>query len=204
MVTIVIANIYRRVKKIIEFFQGVDFIDNVSVEGAGIDSTIGNRYDVSNIKVLRSVLDKCDITSNDIFLDYGCGKGAVLALASRYSFSRVIGVELSEKLVDIAETNLNNLRLKNVEIICQDAREYRHIDSVTFFYFFNPFPESVFEVVMGNIKDSYMRYKRKITIIYYNPICSKSIIETGIFIKSQEIFQKNMCASMDIYVTKED
>ena len=42
----------------------------------------------------------------DVFVDYGAGKGRTVVLASTYQFKRVIGVELAPELAAIAEENL--------------------------------------------------------------------------------------------------
>lgn len=195
----IIGSLYIRLRKGIETFKGVDFIESVGVNEIEINKEIGNRYDISNIKVLDQILKQCDITQEDVFADFGCGKGAVLALAAKYPFCKVVGIEISKVLVDIAINNLSKMHIDRAEIICKDAREYDDIDKITYFYFFNPFPESVFKVVMKNIKESYLRNKRRIVIIYYNPVCDNVIIDTGIFIKTDEVYKKNMCASIYIY-----
>ena len=195
----IMGDIYLMIRRSIERLRGIDFIDSVDIDEIGIDKTIGNRYDISNIRALRQILKQCEITSQDVFVDFGCGKGAVLALAAEYSFHKVIGVEISKKLVDIAINNLNRLRVNKAEIVCKDAREYKDIDEITYFYFFNPFPECVFRIVMKNIKESYLKNKRKIVIIYYNPVCEQIIIDTDIFVKKQEIHMKNVCAQISIY-----
>ena len=194
--------IYLKLRKMVETLRGVDFIESIGISEIEIDKDTGNRYDISNVRVLGQILKQYDITSEDAFIDYGCGKGAVLALAVKYPFHRVVGVEISRKLVDIAVNNMTKLHIEGAEIICNDAREYKDIDEITYFYFFNPFPENVFRVVMKNIKESYLKNKRKMTIIYYNPVCENVILDTEIFIKKQEISMKNMCANINVYVAR--
>lgn len=196
-----ISEFYFFLKKRIEYLQGVDFIESVSCVNARIDSPYANRYDISNVRVLKKCLKACKINENDSFFDYGCGKGAVLYVASKFPFRKIAGIELSKPLAEVAKNNMHKLKQDNVEIICGDARYFTLIDEYNYFYFFNPFSEIVFEDVMKNIKESYSRKPRKIIIIYYNPVCHDSIINTGIFKQVEVVSSKAMCASMYLYTT---
>lgn len=56
------------------------------------------------------------------YLDLGSGKGKSLLMAAELPFARVIGVELSEKLVKAAQKNLSthrnfNLKCKHIEVV---------------------------------------------------------------------------------------
>src|SRR5436305_42388 len=45
---------------------------------------------------------------NEVLLDYGCGLGRVILLASRFPFKKIIGIELAPSLVERAERNIQS------------------------------------------------------------------------------------------------
>jgi SAM-dependent methyltransferase len=79
----------------------------------------------------------CHVLPRDLerftFVDLGSGKGRALLLASDYPFKRIFGVELSEKLCQIARSNIAVYRSPKQK--CADI-SVLHSDLVAF-----PFPE---------------------------------------------------------------
>ncbi len=110
----------------------------------------------------------------DVFLDYGSGKGRVLALAAGYPFRRVLGIEISEMMIEASRMNLRNgrrhLQCSDIEVIMADAATYPLPDDVTVIHFFNPFEGNLLARVISNIGESFRRSPRQITILYNNPI----------------------------------
>src|SRR4029450_218589 len=78
--------------------------------------------------VLPRALRYLGVSDRDTFVDFGCGKGRVVHQAARRPFRRVIGVEISPHLAEIARTNLaarrHEHRCRNVEIVVSDVAEY--------------------------------------------------------------------------------
>ena len=108
------------------------------------------------------------------FIDYGSGKGRALLLASQLPFRRVIGVEYSPTLHQIAEQNLNVMRFAHrrsgsVELVCMDAVRFHPPEEPLVLYFFNPFGRQIMESVRDNIVRSYEGTPRSIVVIYHNP-----------------------------------
>ena len=120
---------------------------------------------------LVSILRRLQIGSDDVFLDYGCGKGRALVVAAKFSFREIIGVELSADLVETAKTNIRmarGLHCRNIRVLCADAAEFDVPDSVTIIYFFNPFTGSVLRRVLVKIRESLDRRPRRIRVIFFN------------------------------------
>jgi len=143
-------------------------------------------YSDSGGKALERVLDSLSITPRDAIVDFGCGKGGALISLAKYPFSQIAGVEISEKLVGIAQSNLRRLRIENVRLECCDAAAFTDLDGFNFFYFFSPFPSNVMQAVIKNIADSITRTPRKVTIIYLNPECHEAVVSGSPFIKVKE------------------
>jgi hypothetical protein len=141
-------------------------------------------YIAVNWRQLRRVLPPASVTDKDVFIDLGSGMGrAVLEAAADYPFARVIGVELSEELHDIARRNLattsRRLRCTDVELINADLREYVLPDDVTVVFVFNSIRGSIFERMLGEISASLRRNPRPMRFVYLNPLEEAALLATG-------------------------
>lgn len=63
------------------------------------------------------------ISKNDQVLDAYCGTGTISLIAAKYA-SYVTGVEINSDAVRDAKENAMKNNIKNVQFICQDAKEY--------------------------------------------------------------------------------
>src|SRR3990167_1972630 len=86
----------------VERLQGVYFVARVEPEVAGLHPATARRVSPSGNKYLRTVLDNLAISSNDAIIDVGCGKGSAMCIMLEFPFWRVAGIELSQRIVDIA------------------------------------------------------------------------------------------------------
>jgi len=127
------------------------------------------------------------ITTNDAIVDFGCGKGGILISLSKYPFCKITGIEIAPELVEIAKENIRKLKLKNIDIECCDAAEFKQLNEYNYFYFFDPFPCNVMQNVIDNIEKSILEQPRKVTIIYLNPFCNDLIESGNTFIKTREL-----------------
>lgn len=117
-----------------------------------------------------------------IFVDYGCGKGAAILLATRYNFKKYIGVELSSQLVEDCHRNIQKfIGGKQIDyyIYNCNATDYPIPDYVNVFYFFNPFGLPVLSSVMDNIELSLKESYRKIIILYFNALDLSIMLDRG-------------------------
>jgi len=104
----------------------------------------------------------------------------VLLMALDYPFKKLHGVELSDKLVQEAEENLENYCAKKkknhiASIYLGDARFYQIPPTATVFFFYNPFTWSIFEHVAENIQESLRRHPRETRLIYINDLHWKEL-----------------------------
>ena len=115
----------------------------------------------SKYSALPIIFKFVKITSNDVLVDVGCGKGRVINywIFKNYK-NKIIGLELDKKIAK--QTAKQFSRLKNVTIIPGNALLNIPPDG-TLFYFYNPFSRE-FEAILSDM------FKNKaINIIYYNP-----------------------------------
>jgi SAM-dependent methyltransferase len=106
-----------------------------------------------------------------VFVDYGAGKGRALAAAAAHPFRKVIGVEISEELVEIARDNLGRMKRRRagrVEIHHSDAAAFAVPDDANVFFFFNPFGGATLARVVERIRESWTAHPRDLFVIYFN------------------------------------
>lgn len=141
-------------------------------------------YQGANYFLLETVLSKLqNIGANKNIIDYGCGKGRVLAVAAFYGFNKITGIEFSEELCNEARKNIASLQLrfpkKVFNVIHINAIDYKIEDDVNIFFFFNPFNEIVMNKVINNILTSINKNKRIIQVAYVNPRHKQLFINAG-------------------------
>lgn len=146
------------------------------------DDNVG--YAPMNWRQLKWALPASSVSSRDVFLDIGSGKGrAVLVAAVDYPFGRVIGVELTKELHETAERNMaaaaGKVRAGKVELVRADVREYQIPDDVTVVYMNNPVRGPIFGAVLNAIAASQQRRPRPMRLIYHNPAEEAALLATG-------------------------
>lgn len=179
--TILRLNRYRCIV-VFERLRGVDFSKQMDNKQTSVKESDGVYFSSSAyFPELKRVLDDLHISVEDSILDYGSGKGATLVLFRKYRFKMVAGVELSKKLLLIADRNFQKLKIKDLRLFQADARQFKDIDAYNYFYFYNPFPCEIMAVVLQNIIDSIEKSPRSVKLIYCNPSCHELIVNCGYF-----------------------
>ena len=152
---------------IIDRAAGMQTTGYITAESLGLDRAEAFDYRAAGWRSLQVILKRGDVTPTDVFVDFGCGKGRVLYLASRYPFREVIGVDLSPEVVEAARRNLRRRRHIRVEVA--NAADWPIPEDLTFAFFHNPFPNSIFESVTENVLKSLKRRPRRFRVIYRRP-----------------------------------
>lgn len=174
----------------LEWKYGCNFLQAIEKEGFEVAGDHATAYRVTTQKEIFPILDRCHIIpgEEDAIFDYGCGKGGAMVSFLDYGFKRVGGVEYEPKIYNILQDNLEKLSLQNagggvkIECIQGDAAKVNEqLDQYNWFYFFNPFDETIFEQCIDAICDSLNRRNRKIHIIYNTPFCQKYLEEKECF-----------------------
>ncbi len=132
-------------------------------------------------KILSSLsLDWKDYT----FIDIGCGKGRTLLMAARHPFKRIVGIDFSPALCDIAQKNIHQFfstlaDSKNITVQCQDAASFNFPPDKLVVYMFDPFKAEVMQHVVNNLNESLLLHPRECYIIYYLPMHARMFEEKG-------------------------
>ena len=142
----------------------------------GENARFAAEYFATPAWIFRRLLDSLEIDAGRfVFVDYGCGKGRVLALAAERAFLRVEGVELSEDLHRLAVGNMAQARAGGalrapVVVHHLDATDYELPKQPLVVYLFNPFGEQVVSRVADAIQSSLRETPREAYVIYANAI----------------------------------
>jgi hypothetical protein len=120
------------------------------------------------------------------FVDFGSGKGRAILLASDLPFKKIVGVEFSPELVEIARQNVrvfhrDSQQCRDIEPLCADALEYQLPEGPSVFYFYNPFDREVMERMVAKVARSYRERAREIYILYVNPMLGELWEQAGCF-----------------------
>ena len=138
-------------------------------------------YAPSHPKFLFDLIARLDIDYPKYdFVDLGSGKGRVLFVASEFPFRRIVGVEFSRPLHDIASRNARQYssrgqRCKSITLIHGDAIEYEFGKAPTVVFMFNPFRPAVLVPVLRNLRDSIEERPRDALLIYAAPFFGELI-----------------------------
>jgi SAM-dependent methyltransferase len=143
---------------------------------AGSTSPDGNFiYAGSQPSIVRQALGMAGALEGAVFLDLGCGKGRVLAVASEFPFAEVIGVELSDVVAEQAEANMAALRHSfpercPIRVVVGNAAEYPLSGGRLVIFLYNPFGEALVARVAERIEAALAGGGGPVTIVYYNPV----------------------------------
>lgn len=120
---------------------------------------------------------------NPVLVDFGCGRGRILAIAAYLGFKQITGVEFAPKLCNEAAENLKKIssELQDLrsEVFCKDAVRYEIQKNENVFSFFNPFNEKVMLPVVKNILKSLKENPRDVFVIYFNPTEKEIFLSAG-------------------------
>ncbi|HYY31829.1 MAG TPA: methyltransferase domain-containing protein [Chthoniobacterales bacterium] len=131
-------------------------------------------YIPTQVTPLRTVLRKLDLPKDGVFVDLGSGKGRVLLIAAQSGFQRIIGVEFSRELCEIARENVKAFLRKTqieaqIEVIESDVATWPIDRRNNVFFMFHPFKINILARFLEHLHSSLTQFPRKIWLILNNP-----------------------------------
>ncbi len=169
---------------------GVDsapaYVNPTDVEGDNFDGRYF--YLASTVAKFRRMLAGLKVKHEDFtFIDLGSGKGRTVLLAGEYPFKRVVGVEYSRALHEIAQQNIEKYPLKkagNFELVLSDVMAYDFPPGQLIVYNYNSFGDEVLTHVLENLDRSARAQPRQIFLIflnlgYFNPTGEEAGLASG-------------------------
>ena len=161
--------------------HNVDTVEKIPVEQLQMSESQKEQavfYEPSQMMEFGFVFSKLDVDFGDYtFVDIGSGKGKTLMLASWFGFKTIVGIEISQPLVEIANQNVNafaksrNLSRDLISTVCSDAVSAPIPDGPIVIFLFNPFHESAIDSFLTNLRRTLQSDFRKALVVYANPVC---------------------------------
>jgi SAM-dependent methyltransferase len=129
-------------------------------------------YLPSPARVTRWMLRNAGVNHSQFsFLDLGCGKGRVLLVASEFDFIRVVGVDISAELCEIARRNATifqppTRRCRDIQVQNVDATKLDFPAGDLLIHLYHPFsPELTFRI-LERLGASLSERPRRVVIAY--------------------------------------
>jgi tRNA/tmRNA/rRNA uracil-C5-methylase (TrmA/RlmC/RlmD family) len=117
-------------------------------------------------RIVLELVEKVDLTEEDIFYDLGSGLGQVAILVGLFSGARTKGIEFEPAYCAYAQRCAARLNLSRVQFMNLDARDADYSDG-TVFFMYTPFRGSMLQEVLERLRSE--SRKRAITICTYGP-----------------------------------
>jgi len=133
-------------------------------------------YEAVPVKELRAMLAALpdDAIAASTFVDVGAGMGRAMMIASEYPFKRILGIELSPALAQIARENLARARdlatrCRDVRLVRGDARRRTFPAGNLVVFLFNPFDGSALRETITRIAGS-RAAGDTVYVLYHTPV----------------------------------
>jgi predicted RNA methylase len=105
------------------------------------------------------------------FVDVGSGKGAAVLMASEFPFRRLIGLELTPELIDIARRNVQQFNSKTgaqlapLWVHC-DFFKWPLPDEPLLFFFNNPFPDQITLEALDHLERVVSAHRHPVLLVF--------------------------------------
>ncbi len=107
------------------------------------------------------------------FVDLGCGKGRALLVAAKSPFRRLVGVEISPELAQIAQANTS--REARISVEQGDAARFSFPAEPLVIFLYHPFLPPVLRKVLRNLKQARAGSPHPTFLLYANPAYQRVI-----------------------------
>jgi SAM-dependent methyltransferase len=134
-----------------------------------------NPYLASQPEDIRAVFKNLGVDFRKYcFVDFGCGKGRVMAEAVRYPFKSVIGIDFAKELCEACQSNLERVRSTyrcgDIQVLQADATEFDLPQEPCVVYIYNSFRGPVLAAALERIRKSVELFPRHVRIAYVTPM----------------------------------
>jgi hypothetical protein len=164
-------------------------VDRNKLGDVAVGAISGSAYAPSPAWALPTILKELNIRHADYsFIDLGSGMGRVVLMAAELRFAKVVGVEFSPQLHEIAKDNLfrtSSRRLTgSVELLLQDAREYSPPPGNCIIYMGNPFRENIMRTVLDNLERWLENHPtQQLYVVYFIPVLAELLNSSSFLVQ---------------------
>lgn len=122
---------------------------------------------------LRRALSTIPDPSRFVFLDIGCGKGRSMAVASELPFHRIMGIEISMPLVQLARRNVAAIRSRfpgrtPIEVVQGDATRAALPPGHLVVFLYHPFGRPLLSRFLSALTEG--RAGQEMFVVYESPV----------------------------------
>lgn len=157
-----------------DVLHGVDTSGYLS--GASLPSiSLSGIYTTAYLGIAASALEQAIAAlpldhSLFTFVDIGCGKGRALIVAEQFRFPRLLGVELTPELSEIARANIATHAdwAARTTVLNQDATTVVYPDGPLVLFLYDPFHAPVLRRVLENLERQLRSAPREVWLLYAN------------------------------------
>jgi predicted RNA methylase len=156
------------------------------------------------LEKLMAVLKEEKISGG--FLDVGCGRGRIMAVAASNGFNPVTGVDFAEELAASARENIFQIQSfypdTHFEIYCEDILQYKLQPETKVIFLFNPFNNLVLNPFLQQVNEHLKQFPRSLYIVYMNPQYRTMMADAGF----EEIYYLKKLKHLEgaVYIKKVD
>jgi SAM-dependent methyltransferase len=170
--------------------HGVDTAASVyahEISFRGSAGLFASHYHPAPARVIFHALKDLPVRYQDyVFVDFGSGKGRALLVAADFAFRRVIGVEASPALHEVALQNIARYRSDQqqchaIEAHCMDCLDFALPDENIVLYMYHPFAASVLRDVLARVAQAFAGSTREVYILYLSPFHDRVFRELDCF-----------------------
>ncbi len=158
---------------------------NMTLSLAGIaseqqgDSELYQPARPRNIRETLRALPMQDV-SRYSYVDLGSGKGRSLFVASDWPFRKIVGIEFSCTMHELACANIRTYRwwrrrCGRIDSVHGNAADYEFPDGNIVLYMFNPFGAETMQKVLNNLQYSLWLKPRHVVVILLWPQCAEQV-----------------------------
>lgn len=145
----------------------------VAVEDLDIgedDKLQAEKYKPTRARYFRKLMRQIRLPRDGIFVDVGCGKGRVLMLAAEQGFDRIVGLEISAHLCELAKKNIDRFRPRyadgqSISVVCDNVVHYSLTHEETVFFLYSPFERDLTHQFLGKVRESLRRNPRQLFLV---------------------------------------
>jgi len=132
-------------------------------------------YVPTTASLIYEILNSIPLQPNmSAFVDMGSGKGRALLVASEFPFAKIVGLELSQHLHQIAEENIKRYRPASqqctaFQLHCMNVVDYVFGQEPLVLFLADPFGRETVGSVVANLEASLSATPREVFVVYIYP-----------------------------------
>jgi SAM-dependent methyltransferase len=167
-----------------DFRLGLQTSDMVNV--ADLDISDENKlhsspYRPTRIRYFHKLMALHLLPTDSTFVDVGCGKGRIVIAAARHGFRRIVGIEISPQLAEMARRNVDRFRRRTgnaaeIDIQCANVLEVELPYESQVLYLYRPFDRHVMTQFIDKLRESIRLATRDVWLVV-NEVSYRDVFE---------------------------